>query len=44
MIGGVHGIVAWLLLAVIALHVSGALYHAVIKRDGVIQRMLPLRS
>lgn len=42
MIGGVHGIVAWVLLAVIALHVSGALYHVFIKRDGVIRRMLPV--
>ena len=44
MIGGVHGVVAWLLLAVLALHISGALYHAVIKRDGVLQRMLPLHD
>ncbi len=44
MIGGVHGFVAWILLAVIALHVCGALYHATIKRDGVMQRILPLGS
>ena len=41
-VGGVHGLLAWLLLALIALHVAGALYHAVIKRDEVLQRMLPL--
>ena len=40
-VGKVHGAVAVLLLVVIALHVTGALYHALIKRDGVIQRMLP---
>ncbi len=40
-IGGVHGTVALLLLALIALHVAGALYHALVKRDGVMQRMLP---
>ncbi|WP_198384623.1 cytochrome b/b6 domain-containing protein [Roseomonas sp. KE2513] len=40
-IGGVHKNVAMLLLVLIALHVSGALYHALVKRDGVIRRMLP---
>ena len=40
-VGGVHGLVAWALLAVIALHVAGALYHAAVKRDGVLGRMLP---
>lgn len=40
-VGHVHGAVALLLLALIALHVSGALYHALVKRDGVIRRMLP---
>ena len=37
----VHPAVAITLLALIALHISGALYHALVKRDGVIQRMLP---
>lgn len=41
-IGSVHRTVAMLLLALIALHVSGALYHALVKRDGVIRRMLPV--
>jgi cytochrome b561 len=36
--------VALLLVVLIALHVSGALYHALVKRDGVIRRMLPGRS
>ncbi len=40
-IGDVHATVAFVLLALIALHVAGALYHAFIKRDGVIRRMLP---
>lgn len=39
-LGHVHGAVALLLLALIALHIAGALYHALIKRDGVAQRML----
>ncbi len=40
----VHPAIAVTLLAVIALHVAGALYHAVIKRDGVLRRMLPGRG
>ena len=40
-IGPVHGAVALLLLVLVALHVGGALYHALVKRDGVVQRMLP---
>ena len=39
--GGIHGTVALSLLALIALHVAGALYHGLVKRDGVMQRMLP---
>jgi len=39
--GTVHPTIAISLLAVIALHITGALYHALVKRDGVIQRMLP---
>jgi cytochrome b561 len=43
-IGAAHKTVALLLVALIALHVSGALYHALVKRDGVIRRMLPGRA
>ena len=43
-IGDVHGAVALVLAAVIALHVSGAMYHLLVKRDGVVRRMLPGRS
>lgn len=39
--GTVHPAIAITMLAVIALHVAGALYHALVKHDGVIQRMLP---
>lgn len=42
-IGAVHKTVAMLLLVLIALHVSGVLYHVLVKRDGLIQRMLPGR-
>ncbi len=37
----VHPVIAISLLAVIALHVAGALYYALVKREGVIQRMVP---
>ncbi len=39
-VGGVHGLLPWALLALIALHVAGALYHAVVKLNGVLGRML----
>jgi cytochrome b561 len=34
-----HGIVGWVILGMILLHVSAALYHWRIKRDGVMRRM-----
>lgn len=37
----VHGLLAWLLLTVIAVHVLAALYHHVYMRDDVLKRMLP---
>ena len=40
-VGQVHGALALAILALVALHVAGALYHALVKRDGVLQRMLP---
>jgi cytochrome b561 len=33
----------YLLFLFVALHVAGALYHAVVRRDGVLERMLPGR-
>ncbi len=38
--GDIHGTTALVFLAVIALHVTGALYHALILRDRTLQRML----
>ena len=35
-----HGIVGWLLLILVAVHIGAALKHAVLKRDGVLSRML----
>lgn len=42
--GRVHGYLAWTLLALIALHLCGTAYHLVVKGDGVLYRMLPLRQ
>lgn len=39
--GDVHGVLVNVLLGVVALHVAGALYHYFIKRDRILQRMLP---
>jgi cytochrome b561 len=40
--GDVHAFLAtWVLLALVGLHVLAALYHYLIRRDGVLQRMLP---
>ncbi|HVZ52716.1 MAG TPA: cytochrome b [Pseudolabrys sp.] len=40
--GDVHGLLAnYVLLALVGLHVVAALYHYFIRRDGVLQRMLP---
>jgi len=35
----VHGILVWVLVALVALHVAGALKHWLIDRDGTFQRM-----
>ena len=35
----IHGIIAKLLVATILLHIAGALYHALAKRDGTLRRM-----
>ena len=39
--GWVHFATAWLMGAVLALHIVGALKHAVIDRDGTLRRMIP---
>lgn len=41
---GAHKISVKILLALIVLHVAGALNHALIRRDGVLARMLPRRG
>jgi cytochrome b561 len=35
----VHGVLAWLLLALIALHVAAALFHQLVRRDRLLSRM-----
>ena len=40
-LGDVHGWLAWVLFALIVLHVGAALFHRIVLKDGVLQRMLP---
>lgn len=37
----VHGLAAYVLFALVGLHVAAALYHHVVRGDGVLARMLP---
>lgn len=39
--GDIHGVLAWVLFALIALHVAAALFHRFVLRDRILQRMLP---
>jgi cytochrome b561 len=40
--GNIHALLAnYVLLALVGLHVAAALYHFFVRRDGVLQRMLP---
>tara|TARA_R110000824_G_scaffold118960_2_gene271495 strand:+ start:114341 stop:114868 length:528 start_codon:yes stop_codon:yes gene_type:complete len=36
-----HGVNAWIITALIALHVLAALYHHFVRKDNVLKRMLP---
>jgi cytochrome b561 len=38
---GIHEVSAWVLIALILLHVAGALKHQLVDRDGLMSRMLP---
>ena len=40
---GYHGLAAEILLVVAALHIGGALYHKLVRKDRVVERMLPKR-
>jgi len=35
----VHGVMGWVILLLVALHVLGALYHHVVRNDGLMHRM-----
>jgi cytochrome b561 len=37
-----HGYLAYAFFAVILLHLAGALYHAMVRRDGVFEAMAPV--
>ena len=36
-----HVTLAWTILALVTLHIAGALWHGFVRRDNVLQRMLP---
>lgn len=36
-----HGLLAYLLIALVAMHIAAALYHHTVRRDNVLRRMLP---
>ncbi len=36
-----HGLLAYLLIALVVMHIAAALYHHTIRRDNVLRRMLP---
>jgi cytochrome b561 len=40
---GLHGVMAWLLLALVILHVAAAFWHELKLKDGVLRRMLPFQ-
>ncbi len=42
--GDVHAVMMWTLLALIGVHALAALYHHLVRRDTVLQRMLPGRG
>jgi cytochrome b561 len=37
----VHELIGFTVAGLLLVHISGALYHYFIRRDGVLQRMLP---
>ncbi|WP_237214143.1 cytochrome b, partial [Falsiroseomonas oryziterrae] len=43
-LGGLHEVLSNIMLGAIALHVAATLWHALVRRDGVMRRMLPGRA
>jgi cytochrome b561 len=41
-LSGVHVLLAWSAIVLVALHIAGALYHQFVRRDEVLVRMLPI--
>jgi cytochrome b561 len=41
-LGDLHAATAWVLLALVAVHIGAALWHHAVRRDGVLAAMLPL--
>jgi cytochrome b561 len=41
--GDVHATAMWILLALVGLHAAAALYHHVVRHDGTLRRMLPVK-
>lgn len=39
--GDIHGVLAWMLFALIAMHIAGAFFHRFVLKDEVLERMLP---
>lgn len=39
--GGAHGLLGWLMLALVVIHIAGALRHQFLLRDNLVARMLP---
>ena len=40
----IHGTLVWLLIALVCVHVAGALKHRLVDKDGVFERMVPGRD
>jgi cytochrome b561 len=40
----VHSVLAWVLLALVVVHVGAAFFHLLVRRDGVMERMLSPRA
>ena len=38
---GAHGLLGWVLLVLIVLHIAGALYHGIVLKDGIMSSMKP---
>jgi len=39
--GNIHSVMAWILFALIGMHVAAALFHRLVLKDRTLQRMLP---